>query len=347
MFPNRFDRSRCGADLGSTTHGNSITWTILGPRVAKVGLAGTMSVTNSGDVTTTGMLIDNIFNPVPNPAFVDINGATLTATQTPSASNFYAGGIAVFGTLTIENASERHDHRSRYRRPAERQCAGGCERRAAERERIYLACIELRGSHLGKCGRASGRAERRHRDGDIGHREPAWRPLDQGGTVTVSGSGSKVTTNGGGIIIADGGAGYLSVTSGASVEVTTTNPNYAAFTLGNLSGSSGTLSVSGSGSGVTTNGGGINVGFDGTGTLSITNGATVQATESDPTDCSRRSWRERRRYRVVHGLGRRIGVHRQRWRLRCRKLRHGPRDDRAGWRAHGQRYDARAGNRAH
>ncbi len=35
--PQPFDRSRCGADLGGTTHGKSITWTILGRELRKSG----------------------------------------------------------------------------------------------------------------------------------------------------------------------------------------------------------------------------------------------------------------------------------------------------------------------
>jgi T5SS/PEP-CTERM-associated repeat protein len=103
------------------------------------------------------------------------------------------------------------------------------------------------------------------------------------GTVTVSGQGSRLTTAVGGVVVGGGGDGTLVVEGGATASLNDSDPNYSALTLGSESGSNGTVTVSGQGSNLTTYGGGINIGFDGTGYLIITSGASVQATSSDVT----------------------------------------------------------------
>ncbi|WP_147306461.1 autotransporter outer membrane beta-barrel domain-containing protein [Methylovirgula sp. 4M-Z18] len=90
------------------------------------------------------------------------------------------------------------------------------------------------------------------------------------GTLTVTGSGSSLTSSGW-IEVGLAGTGALSITNGAKVSDT-----YASgqIYIAGSSTSVGTVTVDGSGSSLTNNSW-IQVGAAGTGTLSITNGATV------------------------------------------------------------------------
>ena len=88
------------------------------------------------------------------------------------------------------------------------------------------------------------------------------------GSVTVSGAGSTLTNSSGDLYVGNNGAGSLSITNGGAVSDVN-------GWLGSGTGSSGVATVSGVGS-KWTNTGAIEAGYYyGTGSLSITNGATV------------------------------------------------------------------------
>ncbi|MDR3468179.1 MAG: autotransporter domain-containing protein [Xanthobacteraceae bacterium] len=99
------------------------------------------------------------------------------------------------------------------------------------------------------------------------------------GTVTVTGAGSTLQVGSGGtgsLIIGDLGAGTLNINSGATGTVSGT------VTLGNAANSSGILNLSGSGSTLTVskvsgNGGSIYAGYAGSGTINLSNAATLTA----------------------------------------------------------------------
>ena len=92
------------------------------------------------------------------------------------------------------------------------------------------------------------------------------------GSVSVSGTNSSWTDNGD-LYIGDSGSGSLTITSAASVSNGETN---VGAIIGNNTGSVGVVTVSGTGS-TWTDSGDLAIGNSGSGTLIISNGATVQS----------------------------------------------------------------------
>ena len=97
------------------------------------------------------------------------------------------------------------------------------------------------------------------------------------GTVNVTGSTSKWTGTSDAVYVGYYGPGYLNITSGGTVStggITYIGNESAASGYG-----SGTVTVDGSGSSWTT--GQLDVGYAGTGSLTISNGASVTTTFSN------------------------------------------------------------------
>ncbi len=97
-------------------------------------------------------------------------------------------------------------------------------------------------------------------------------------TVTVAGDGSSWAMTGTFFVGYGGGAtGNVSVSAGGGIKA-------AKVMLGNLAGSSGTMTITGAGSNVTAyidngvvNSGSVDVGFEGSGSLTVTNGGSLDA----------------------------------------------------------------------
>ncbi|CAN0465834.1 unnamed protein product, partial [Discosporangium mesarthrocarpum] len=101
------------------------------------------------------------------------------------------------------------------------------------------------------------------------------------GTVNVDGNGSSLRQNSDGVsnpftLIGQNGVGRLNVTNGGDVIVDDQN-RFGGFIVGDEAGSSGAVTVDGAGSSVVA-ARVTNIGESGTGTLSVTNGATFQTT---------------------------------------------------------------------
>ena len=93
------------------------------------------------------------------------------------------------------------------------------------------------------------------------------------GAATVDGTGSS-WTNSGDLFIGNDGSGTLLITNGGAVTSDTGSPTYGAV-IGSVPGSTGAVTVSGSGSTLTVDDANLHVGFNGTGTLSITSGGAA------------------------------------------------------------------------
>jgi T5SS/PEP-CTERM-associated repeat protein len=92
------------------------------------------------------------------------------------------------------------------------------------------------------------------------------------GVVTVNGVGS-IWNNSGDLSVGSSGSGTLSITDGGSVINSNSGPDPSAY-IGRNSGSTGVVTVDGGGS-IWNNSSSLSVGGSGSGTLSITNGASV------------------------------------------------------------------------
>jgi len=93
------------------------------------------------------------------------------------------------------------------------------------------------------------------------------------GLVTVTGTASLLNAENNLLDIGNASTGTVMVSQGGSVFAASPGPGYAAIVLGNTPTGAGTLSVDGASS--VTAQGALTVGFAGTGTVAITNGASV------------------------------------------------------------------------
>jgi len=97
------------------------------------------------------------------------------------------------------------------------------------------------------------------------------------GTVDVSGAGAVLNAGNNLIVVGSGGTGVMNVTGGGAIVGTSPGATYGAIVIGNSADGVGTLTVSGDGSTATANGA-LTVGYQGTGTLVISDNGQVSAT---------------------------------------------------------------------
>jgi T5SS/PEP-CTERM-associated repeat protein len=113
---------------------------------------------------------------------------------------------------------------------------------------------------------------------DLTNSSPGYASLGVGNgsanaDLTVTGSGSMLTSNEGAVIVS---GASMTVSDGGAADLTNSTPDYASLILGNGS-AVADLTVTGLGSAVTTSNGGVDIGFHGTGSISILDGATFTA----------------------------------------------------------------------
>lgn len=216
---------------------------------------GTISVSDDGDVTSSALA--HVGSVAGSVGTVNIFGTG----STWIASNTFRIGVAGQGTLNISD--------------------GGLLRVNAASDIGYIS------GGIGTATVTDPGARMEVRDLAVGSSGQGTLTVSNGGYVSsyagrlavATGSQGTATVTGNGSLwqartmeIGNRGAATLNILAGGRVETTTAGPVY----VGNLAGSSGTMTVSGAGSTFATTGASVlAIGRDGTGTLTISSGGTV------------------------------------------------------------------------
>ncbi len=102
------------------------------------------------------------------------------------------------------------------------------------------------------------------------------------GTMTVTDAGTDLDLDQGtGIVVGDEGTGLLQVENGATFTVASVEPDVTyALALGGNPGGAGTLTIDGAGSTFTAGAGGMSVGFVNSGSVTVSDGATLDVTDA-------------------------------------------------------------------
>jgi T5SS/PEP-CTERM-associated repeat protein len=210
--------SSIGTNSGSngtvTVDGVGSTWTSSGYLLVGQSGTGTLNITNGGTVTNSSHGYIGSGSGLNGTVTVDGVGSTWTS------SGYLFVGSSGTGTLGITNGGTVNSGYSNV---------------------VYRSCIGY--------------------------------PPGSNGTVTVDGAGST-WNNSGPLYVGEYGMGTLGITNGGKV-----NSDYSYSYIGTDSGSNGTVTVDGAGS-TWTNSRDLYVGYNGTGTLNITNGGKVNSGSS-------------------------------------------------------------------
>jgi fibronectin-binding autotransporter adhesin len=112
---------------------------------------------------------------------------------------------------------------------------------------------------------------------------PASAYIDDGGKLLVS--SAHLIVNAGGLVVGGNSTGSLTLNDSGVATIATSSPEYAALTLGNSSGSFGTLTVT-SKSSLTVTEGGINFGYAGAAKVVVSDGGSITTDQNGDTDAA-------------------------------------------------------------